>query len=179
MPELNWPRALLTMLLALGLFFGAGHLYQNYFKKAPFLEELRNHEAVASAEIIAEGGEDILLVCPEPSFRGLLQELHSSINSKVATAYRNPPGLRITDRRSGKLDQFAAAASPALYEAIRSGAYSDAAEQISGIAASYGLTDLYLTVDADNLYLQARDGDNFLYQVVKLPALQEGENGHA
>ncbi|NLA05429.1 MAG: hypothetical protein GX881_06920 [Firmicutes bacterium] len=179
MPDLNWPRALLIMLLALGLFFGANYFYQGYFKKTPFLENLRRLEAVESAEIVSERGGDLLVICPKPSYRGLLQDLYAAIEAEAAALYRDPPEIKIVDQRSDRLDEFAAAVSPALYEAARSGDYSEAARQIAAVAESYKLTGSSLTVDAKYLYLQARDGDSFLYQVVELPPLQEGGAGDA
>lgn len=179
MPELNWPRALLITLLALGLFFGANYFYQGYFKKTPFLDNLCNLEAVGSAEFVSERGANLLVVRPKSSYRGSLQDLYAAIDTEAAAVYRDPPEITIIDQRSARLDEFAAAVSPALYEAARSGGYSKAAKQITAVAESYGLTGSSLTVDAKHLYLQARDGDNFLYQVVELPPLQEGGTADA
>lgn len=179
MPELDWPRVLLIAMLALGLFFGANYCYQNHFKKAPFLERICRLEGVAAAEIVSENGSDLLIITPEPSYRGLLQDLFTVIETEMAAVYRKPPRIEIVDQRSARLDQFAAAASPTLYEAARSGCYREAAVQITEIAAAHGLTESFLTVDSRYLFLQARDAGGFLYQIVPLPPLQEGEAADA
>lgn len=174
MPKLDWSRALLVAMLALGLFFGANHLYQQRIRNEPLLERLGRLEAVASARIISEGGSELLLITPEPAYRGLLQDLYRTVEAEVA-AVRKPPRIRIEDRRSAGLDQFAAAASPALHEAARCGCYREAAADITAIASALGLTDCRLTVDSRYLYLQARDGGACCYLMVPLPPLQEGE----
>lgn len=179
MPDLNWPKALIITILVLGLFFGANYFYQHHFKKAPFLEDICRLEAVDRAEITSEKGSDTLIITPDPAYRGLLQDLYSDVEKKLAAVYRDPPAIRIEDRRSATLDRFAAAASPAIYEAARSGRYRQGASHIDDIAAAYGLTDAILTVDSRYLYLQARDSGYFLYQIVPLPPFQEGEGADA
>ncbi len=174
MPELNWPRALLVALLALGLFFGANYLYRSHFQKAPLLERLGRLEGVASAEIVPGDGGEKLRITPEPSYRGLLQDLFTAAENEAAALPRKPLLLEITDRRNSRLDQFAAAASPTLHEAARRGRYREAAAGLGELAAASGLTDCQLTVDSQRLYLQARDGDCYLYQIVPLPPVQEG-----
>lgn len=180
MPDLDWPKALIITILVLGLFFGANYCYQIYFKKAPFLEDICRLEAVADAEIISEKDTNILIITPDPAYRGLLQDLYSDIEGASTAVYRDPPAIKIADQRSAALDQFAAAVSPSLYEAARTGCYREGASHIAGIAASYGLSDTFVTVDSRYLYLQARDdGDNYLYQVIVLPPLQEGVGADA
>ena len=177
MPDLNWPKALIITILVLGLFFGANYFYQHHFKKAPFLEDICRLEAVDRAEIISEKGSDTLIITPDPAYRGCCR-ICSDVE-KLAAVYRDPPAIRIEDRRSATLDRFAAAASPAIYEAARSGRYRQGASHIDDIAAAYGLTDAILTVDSRYLYLQARDSGYFLYQIVPLPPFQEGEGADA
>lgn len=179
MPELRWPKVLLIALLALGLFFGVNYYYQQHFKREPFIEKICRLEGVAAAEILSENGSELLLITPEPSYRGLLQELFAGIEKEIAASYCKPLRIEIEDQRSARLDQFAAAASPALYEAARSGCYREAAAQLTEIAASYGLAEPFLTVDSRYLYLQARDDADYLYQVVPLPSFQEGGSADA
>jgi len=178
-PELDWPKVLLIAVLALGLFFGVNYYYQHHFKKEPFIDKICCLEGVAAAEIVSENGSELLIITPEPSYRGSLQELFVSIEKEIADDYRKPLHIEIKDKRSARLDQFAVAVSPALYEAARSGCYREAAAEITEIAAAYGLTEPVLTVDSCNLYLQARDDAGFLYQVVPLPPFQEGETANA
>ncbi len=179
MPELDWPRALLVAVVVLGLFFGASYLYGNHIRKGPFLERLSALEGVASAEVISGGGSERLLITPEPSYRGLLEDLFTAAAKEAAASYRKPLPLEIADQRSSRLDQFAAAASPALHEAARTGRYREAAAVIDALAAESGLTDCHFTVDHRQIYLQARDGACYLYRIVPLPPFEEGEAADA
>lgn len=179
MPDLDWAKAILVAVLALGLFFGANYYYRNHFQKAPFLGRLSRLEGIASAEIISEGGSDRLRITPQSSYRGLLQDLFTAVGKEAAAHSRKPLPLEIADRRNSRLDQFAAAASPLLYEAARTGRYRDAAARLDALAAESGLTEFYFTVDSEHLYLQARDAGYYLYQIVPLPPLQEGETADA
>lgn len=174
MPDLRWSRVLLIALLALVLFFGINYIYQRYFKQEPFLEELCRVEGVAGAKIVSENGSEILIITPEVSFQGQVQALVAGVEKEVSGRYRKPLTIEIKDQRSPQLDLFATAVSPDLYEAVRSGSYRAAAERIEETAAAYGLTGQIFTVDARYLYLQARDGGNYLYLIVPLPASPEG-----
>jgi hypothetical protein len=173
-PDLRWSRVLLIALLALVLFFGINYIYQRYFKQEPFLEELCRVEGVAGAKIVSENGSEILIITPEVSFQGQVQALVAGVEKEVSGRYRKPLTIEIKDQRSPQLDLFATAVSPDLYEAVRSGSYRAAAERIEETAAAYGLTGHIFTVDARYLYLQARDGANYLYLIVPLPASPEG-----
>lgn len=173
-PDLRWPRVVCVALLALVLFFGVHYLYQRYFKQEPFLEEICRLEGVADAEIIPERGGDILMLTPDSTFQGRLQGLISAVETIVSGRLRAPLRIEIKDRRSSRLDIFAIAVSPDLYEAVRWGRYRSAADRIAEAAARYDLTDEIFAVDANYLYLQARDGDSYLYLIVPLTPAREG-----
>lgn len=174
MPQLRWTKVLLIALLALVLFFGAEHVYRRYFREEPFLDSLCRLEGVAGAELAAGKNGEILIITPEDSYRGQLQSLIAAVEKEVSGRYRELPPIEIRDRRSGRLDLFASAVSPDLYEAVRSGRYRSAAERIREAAELYELTAQDFTVDSRYLYLQARDGAGYLYMLVPLPPLTEG-----
>lgn len=174
MPQLHWPKVLLVALLALVLFFGADHVFRRYFREEPFLDSLCRLEGVAVAELAAGKNGVKLVITPEDSYRGQLQSLIASVEKEADGHYRELPSIEIRDRRSPRLDLFAAAVSPDLYEAVRSGRYRSAAERIREAAGLYELTEQNFTVDSRYLYLQARDGSGYLYMLVPLPPLTEG-----
>ncbi len=179
MPQLRWSKVLLIALTALVLFFGGSHVYRRYYREEPFLEKLCLIEGVAGAGLTATDGGTALLITPDDSYQGQLQTLVTSVEKEVSGRYRRPLLIEIKDRRSARLNLFAAAVSPDLYEAVRSGRYRSAAERIKESAALYGLTAQDLTVDSRYLYLQARDGANYLYLLVPLPPLTEGGSADA
>ncbi len=174
MPDLRWTKVLLIALLALVLFFGINYIYQRYFKQEPFLDELCRLEGVSGAEIVSENDSEILIITPAESFQGQLQTLVNAVEKEISGRYRKPLRIEIKDQRSSRLDLFAATVSPDLYEAARSGGYRAAAERIEETAAEYDLTGQSFTVDSRYLYLQARDGANYLYLIVPLPESPEG-----
>ena len=117
------------------------------------------------------------MITPEESYQGRLQSLVAAVEKESARRYRKPLSVEIRDRRTPRLERFADAVSPDLFEAARSGRYRAAADYIAQAAAAHGLDEHLFTVDSRYLYLQARDGDGYLYLIVPLPASPEGEGG--
>ncbi|HPU00674.1 MAG: hypothetical protein GX890_00545 [Firmicutes bacterium] len=179
MTEMRWHKVLLVALLALALFFGANHLYRRYFQQEPFIEAICRLEGVAGAELVSEGGGETLLITPDDSYQGRLQALVAAVEKEMARRYRKPLSIEIKDRRTPRLERFADAVSPDLFEAARSGSYRAAADRIARSAAEHGLDGSLFTVDSRRLYLQARDGSGYLYLIVPLPGSPEGEGGSA
>lgn len=177
MPELRWSKVLFIALLALVLFFGTNYFYRRYFEQEPFLDDLCHLEGVAGAEIVAEREGDILIITPEDSYQGRLQSLVTAVEKEISRRYRKPLSIEIKDRRTPRLELFAAAVSPDLFEAARSGRYRAAADRIAKRADEHGLAGQLFTVDSRYLYLQARDETGYLYLIVPLPLSPEGEGG--
>lgn len=168
MPEFRWPVIAVTAVLALGLFFGLNFVRQRYFQEEPFLDTLCRMEGVAGAEILRDSGGETLLITPDPAYRGALQELVASVREEAARQYKKPLNVRVDDRRSAGLDDFYRAVLPDLYEAARLGNYRSVEESITLTAESYRLEEVLFSVDFDYLYLQARDGEGYLYQMIPL-----------
>jgi hypothetical protein len=171
--EYRWPVIIVTAVLVLALFFGFNYYRQHYLYQEPFLEKLQEMEAIQSAAVKDENGAAVLEIIPERDYRGNLKKMMDEIEA-LSEEYRHTDyAVKIVDRRNPALDSFAAAASPALYEGARLNNYRAVAASISALAESYRLEDFSFNVDSRHIYLQARDGDYYLYQIIPLEMQEE------
>ena len=173
MADVRWPVIITTAILALALFFGFNYYRQRYLQEEPFLETLQRMESIAEASIVRDQGKDTLFITPGAGYREPLQDLVAEIHAQAEDFNQELP-LKVEDRRNNRLASFALDVSPDLYEAARLGHYRAAAESITAAAEKHGLEDPLFTVDEKRLYLQARDGDYFLYLII---VLDEPEGG--
>jgi hypothetical protein len=173
--EYRWTVIITSTLLALGLFFGFSYYRQRFLMEEPFLAMLRGLEGIEDVTVTRENGHDTLIVTPKAAQSGSLPELVEEIRQQAYEHKQKPLLIRVADARNSRLASFARATGPALYEAARLGSYRAADEAIKSIAAAYGLTGVLFTVDAEYLYLEARDGSAYLYQLI--PLNRPGEGG--
>jgi hypothetical protein len=168
MAEYRWPVIITTALLALGLFFGFSYYRQRFLMMEPFIGALRRMESVEDAVLIRENGSPILVIETSARYTGSLQEVVEEIWELAKEHKQKPFLIQVTDERNGRLDSFARAVSPDLYEAAKLGNYRSVGETIHLTAAAYGLAEVQFSVDYHYLYLQARDGSAYLYQLIPL-----------
>lgn len=174
MTEYRWPVIAGTAVLVLVLFFGINFYRQRYMQEEPFLNALEEMESIEEAEIIEEQGEDALQLVICGSYRGSLKELIDGVNAQSEEYFKKPLTVLLVDSRNGDLDNYAIDVAPALFEGARLGNYRSAAESVYSMASAYNLEEVKFNVDEKQLYLQARDGDYYLYLIVPLD-LTEGE----
>jgi predicted DCC family thiol-disulfide oxidoreductase YuxK len=172
--EYRWPVIAVAAIVVLALFFGFNYYRQHYLYQERFLEKLQEMEAIQSAAIKEENGAAVLEIIPAEDYRGSLKEMMDEIGAIAAAYGHADQAVKLVDRRNQVLDSFAAAASPALYEGARRNNYRSVAATIYELAETYRLEEVSFVVDSRHLYLQARDGDYYLYQVIPLEK-QEGK----
>ena len=174
MQEYRWPIIVTTAVLALALFFGINYYRQRYFTEEPFLETLQQMESITEATIIREKGEKTLQIIPSGSYRDSLQDLVLEIRGLAAERYKKPLEIEVLDLRSAKLEAFARTVTPDLYEGALLANYRAVSDSIDTTASLYELEDVLFTVDYDRLYLQARDGEHYLYMIIPLNLAEGG-----
>lgn len=174
MHEFRWPIIVTTTVLALALFFGINYYRQRYFKEEPFLETLQQMESVTEAAIIRENGEEILQITPSGSYREPLQDLVLEIRDLAAERYKKPLEIQVLDQRSAKLEAFARSVTPDLYEGALLANYRSVSDSVNTTASFYQLEEVLFTVDYNRLYLQARDGEHYLYMIIPLNLAEGG-----
>lgn len=174
MGELRWPVIIITVAIALALFSGGYYYYQHYLQEAPLVEQLIQLEGVQEVQVSREKGQPVVTVTPDPSYRGPLQELYLMIEEVSQRELKNEPEIRITDQRNPSLEDFSRSVTPALYEGARLGNYRSVAESVAAAAGIHRVDDAVFAVDYQHLYLQARDGEHYLYLVISLKQPQEG-----
>ncbi len=174
MGELRWPVIIATAAVALSLFFGAYYYHQYYLQEAPLVEQLTRLEGVREVRVGREKGQPVVTVTPDPSYHGPLQDLFLAVEEVSRRELKNEPEIRVTDRRNPQLEDFSRSVTPALYEGARLGNYRSVAQSVAAAAGTYQVDDALFAVDYRRLYLQARDGDHYLYLVIPLEQPQEG-----
>ncbi len=174
MRELRWPVIIATATVALALFLGAYYYHQHYLQEAPLVEQLIRLEGVRGAQVSRKKGQPVVTVTPEPSYDGSLPALYAEVEEISQRELKNEPEVRITDRRNPHLEAFSRSVTPALYEGARLGNYRSVAESVAQAAGVYRVEDAFFSVDYRHLYLQARDGDHYLYLVIPLEQSPEG-----
>lgn len=174
MQEYRWPIIVVTAVLALALFFGINYYRQRFLTEEPFLETLQQMESIAEAAIIRENGEETLQIIPSGSYRDSLQDLVLEIRDLAAEQYKKPLEIKVLDLRSAKLEAFARTVTPDLYEGALLANYRSVSDSIDTKASLYELEDVIFSVDYDRLYLQARDGEHYLYMIIPLNLAEGG-----
>ncbi|MEW5785990.1 MAG: hypothetical protein AB1767_13110 [Bacillota bacterium] len=173
MTEYRWPVIVATAVLALALFFGINYYRQRYMKEEPFIKAIQQLESVADAGVKQVDGAAVLEITPESDYRGGLQELVKEVETLAVQYKQKPQRITVMDRRNPVLDLFATAIAPDLYEGARLGNYRSVGASIYEAAERYNLEAVVFFVDYENIYLQARHGDYYLYQMIPLHQ-QEG-----
>lgn len=174
MTQFRWPLIIITCVVALAVFFGANHLRQRFLEEEPFIEALMQLSGIEVASISREGDREVLQIVPDPHYTGTLQDLVSSVKEEARIKYRKPLTIHIQDKRNERLAQFARRVTPVLFEAVRLHNYRSADQAISAVADEFGLEALHFAVDFELIYLQARDGDHYLYEVIRLECDEGG-----
>lgn len=96
-----------------------------------------------------------------------LPAVYPSLRRRVAEVLGDRPfRLEVEDRRTPQLEETYRIMRLYLEEALVSGRFSWAAEQVRALAAARGVKEARLRVDGEWLYLELRVGDAYLYEVI-------------
>lgn len=173
MQKFKWKVMLIAFLVSSALFFSGATLYEKYYRENPLEYDLTALEAVESVQINHSRRDvhvDVHLLYTE-NFPGLIREIEDILTGSMGKEY----SFYVHDNRNEKLESFARELKPALYEGARKGNYRSVNETVISVAGKYAPDEYSFMVDNSFIYLQARDGDYFLY--IFIPHKQEDEGG--
>jgi hypothetical protein len=173
--DFNWTVVLITAIVAISIFFVFNYCRQRYWLENPFLNKLEQMDEVEAAEMEQVLGKTVVTVTPNKNYRGSLRELVAAVEEEAAFHLGNAVRIEINDRRNRTLQEFNDAALPSLYEGARLGNYRTVQAGIEEMAKDYGLEKVQFSVDYNRIFLQARDGDYYLYLIIPLTEIEGGK----
>lgn len=165
MNKIKWHVMLIVFLISLVFFFGGSFLFERFFRENPLEEELCKIEGVERVEINGER-KNTLHVDIFTGYTGDLPEMVEGIDRVLSARVKKEYDFELHDRRNEKVEVFFREVKPAIYEGARVGNYRSIQETVDRAAAGHEVEDYFFSVDDKYVYLQARDGKDFLYVVV-------------
>lgn len=132
---------------------------------SPLIQELEAYDAVASAEVISNGGKSEVWISVAQGVN--LQQLYPEWE-RLATARLGDDfgGLRIIDRRDEHLSGAYYQLHFAIAEAVMTGRFRELNEEAAQIADAWGIDRYRIDIDAARVYVQMERGDAYLVEIV-------------
>lgn len=165
MKSFKWPVAIVAFLLTLVLAVGGVQLRQRQLVNEPLFKRLNELEQVKTVDLRKEGGTQVVVVTlnyvddlPE-TYRQLNDEISRLLGQK---RYR----LEIVDGRDQTLEAAFIAVHLALYEGEHRGNFTDMGGHVADVLADMGIEEHKVIVDNENIYLQIKNGDAYLFEVI-------------
>ncbi|MDW7650819.1 MAG: hypothetical protein SCK29_00065 [Bacillota bacterium] len=174
MKNFKWPVAVLAFILTLALSVGAVYLRQRQLVNEPLFKRISELEPVKTVELQQEDNTQVVVVSLEyvDDLAITHRELNEEINRLLGQKrYR----LEIVDERNQALEAAFVAVHLSLYEGEHRGNFTEMGSQVKDTLKSMGISDHKVFVDSENIYLQIRDGDAYLYEIVKRE--KQGKDG--
>lgn len=170
----KWKVMLTTLFAALIVLSGGYVLYEKYVRETPLKESLEAIAEVEKAEVIRSGKMihvDIFL-----SYTGNLPELVQDMEDIMENHTAGEYTFTVHDKPNAGLSAYKREIMPALFEGARNGNYRSVKESVLAEAKLRDLEESYFSVDHRRIYLQAKDGEHFLYILVShYPNIQDIE----
>ncbi|MFY9115228.1 MAG: hypothetical protein WAO23_08335 [Dethiobacteria bacterium] len=126
--------------------------------------ELNGIEAVERVEI--NGDRKHLHVDVYTQYTDNLPELVTEIDRILSAQVKQEYTFDLHDHRNEKIEAFFREVEPAVYEGARVGNYRSIQETVANIASEHSIDEYYFSVDHQYVYLQVKDGDNYLFVVI-------------
>lgn len=165
MKNFKWPVAVLAFALTLGLAVGVVLLRQRQLVKEPLLERLASLADVENVELRQEEEQLVVLVklAYVRDLASTYQTLAAELNTLLEPAsYR----LELVDERNSSLTDALFTVSLALYEGEQRGNFTKMSQAIAATLTDLQVAEHRVTVDHDYIYLQMKNDDAYLYEVV-------------
>ncbi len=180
MPNLRWPVAVLTMVIALTALFGVGFAFKNQTVDGPLKAAIQATPKVESYRVERSGDEYEITVLLADS--GELDRIYTALDKEIVKILgpQQPYQIKLEDRRTAELEDLARRANLYVHEALMTGHFSAMADKVEAVAASLGAT-ARMSVDGDRVYVQIHKQGNYLYTVLEREkydrALRPAEGG--
>lgn len=162
--DFNYIKAILALIIVLGLIWGGYQAYQKLIIKGPLKENIMELSEVEEVQI--NKAETIIEVKMKKVNN--FKEKYLNIEDILYQNKQENFKLQIKDKSNEKLNNYYQEIELIVYEAIAKNNYLWLEKLIKNKAQQYDLQiDIFL--DENNLYLQAFDNENYLYKVFPRP----------
>ncbi len=159
--------AILTLLIALGLFLGGFTIYNRVGVEQPLTKELHMIEAVEKVDINKDKVYKIEVQLNRvENIQTVYQDLVKTIAAKLD---KNEYELVLADQPNAKLNDLSAQLQPAIYQALANNQFLWLDEKLAEISGEAEIT-YSLFIDDKCVYIQLIDGDSYTYQVLTRPS---------
>ena len=174
MKNFKWPVAVLAFVLTLALSVGAVVLRERQLINEPLFKHLSEFESVQTVELHRENNRQIVVVTL--NYVEDLGLTHRELNEEIDRLLgHNRFRLEIIDGRNQALEAAFVAVHLSLYEGEHRGNFTEMGSRVDEILLKFGITEHKVFVDSEHIYLQMRDGDAYLYEII--PRGNQGRDG--
>lgn len=177
MKKFKWPAALLTFMVVLGLGVALVHLSRRQMVNEPLINSIGQLEFVEKVDLAGEKNNltvTVALRYVDDYSRAYRYMKDVADNLLGAGTYR----LEVTDNRNDALEEAYYAIHATLYEGEFRGNFTEMHREAARILESMEIEEYKIMVDSENIYLQLRDGEAYLYElIVRQNNGREGETG--
>jgi hypothetical protein len=163
MPHFRPLVALFALALTLSVLFGGWMVYRSYGIVKPVQDALSHLPYVAAVHISPNDTAHSVEVALKPvndlgaAYREILKIVQRYMGAGTA--------ISITDQRSNALSTLYENEQPMIFEAIAKKNYTELVRQIAADSRHFGVQGK-VTMDQNNIYIQLKKGENYLYDVV-------------
>ena len=166
MKNLKWPIIIVAFVVTLALAVGGVYLRQRQMVDEPLFQRLSEYEPVQAVDLHKDGNVQVVVVSLDyvDDFGSIHRELTEEIGDLLGPdRFR----LEIRDGRDQALETAFSDVHLALYEGEHRGNFTEMGGQVAATLQSLGIADHKIMVDNENIYLQIRHGDAYLYEIVE------------
>jgi hypothetical protein len=165
MKNLKWPVIVLAFIVTLSASAGLVHLRQRQMINEPLFKRVKEYEPVEEVQLRKDGSIQVVEI--SLGYVDNIALAHRTINDEVgrllgAGRYK----LVIQDKRNEALEAAFNAVHLALFESEQRGNFTEMRALVSETLLGLNVDDFQIMVDQENIYLQIRHGDSYLYEIV-------------
>lgn len=165
MKHFKWPVAVLAFVLTLAVSVGAVHLRQRQMVNEPLFKRIGDLENVQKVELKREGSTQIVYVTLD--YVGDLSATYRELNDEISRLLgQNRYRLELLDGRDQALEAAFLAVHLALYEGEHRGNFTEMGYKVANILAALQIEEHKVTVDSNNIYIQIKNDDAYLYEII-------------
>ncbi|MGI5920267.1 MAG: hypothetical protein ACOX6I_00770 [Syntrophomonadaceae bacterium] len=155
-------RAIAALVVVSALFFGSYWLYNQFGVEKPLADQINGITGVKKAVIDNQNHQLIIEV--ELGDVDNLQSTYAGLQKVIDKELKDKDyQLNIQDKRNPKLEKAYDNVQLIVYEALANNRYLWLQEEMTPRLKNI---DHKIFVDQHNLYVQMKDGDNYLYEVI-------------
>lgn len=156
--------AISSLIVVFAIFFGGYWLYNRYGVDKPLIDKISDISGVKTVEIDKQ--DQIIMIDIKLNNIDDLQSEYNDIKEIIDTQFEGENyRIKINDNRNQKLKNAYQDIQLSVYQAVANNQFLWLKEQMQNSPELKGLS-YKLFVDENNLYIQIKDGNHALYEVI-------------